>query len=43
MNYRITTVTDDLDITKIQNRLLSVEYKFQKNGNTYNLISIVKK
>lgn len=43
MNYRITNVSDDMDLSRVQNRLLAVEYKFMKNDNGYNLMSIVRK
>lgn len=43
MSYRIMNVTEDMDISKIQNRLLTVEYRFENNGNGYRLVSIQRK
>ncbi len=43
MNYRITSVTENMDLTRIQNRLLSVEYRFAQGSKGYNLVSIVRK
>lgn len=42
-NYRLVKVTDDLDISKIQNRLSTIEYRFEKSDNQYKLLSITKK
>lgn len=42
-NYRLVKVTDDLDISKIKNRLSTVEYRFEKTNNQYKLLSIIKK
>lgn len=43
MNYRIASFTEGMDISRLQNRLLSVEYRFAQSDKGYNLISIVKK
>lgn len=42
-NYRLTKVSDDLDISKIQNRLVTVVYRFSNIDNQYGLVSIAKK
>lgn len=43
MNYRMMTITDETDVNKIQNRLLSVTYKFIQSDNGYRLVSIARK
>lgn len=43
MNYRIMTMNDGADISRVQNRLLSVEYNFKKDDLGYHLTSIVRK
>lgn len=43
MNYRIMNMTDGADISRVQNRLLSVEYNFKKDDLGYHLMSIVRK
>lgn len=43
LNYRLGTVTDNFDITSIQNMLSSVEYRFTASNNGYRLVSISKK
>lgn len=42
-NYRLMKATDDLDISKVQNRLATVEYRFVNVDNQYRLLSISKK
>lgn len=42
-NYRLVKATEDLDISKIQNRLSTIEYRFEKVDNQYKLLSIAKK
>lgn len=42
-NYRLVKVSDDLDISKVQNRLATIEYRFEKMNSQYRLLSIAKK
>lgn len=43
LNYRLMKVSDDLDLSRIQNRLVTVIYRFEKVDNQYRLLSIAKK
>lgn len=42
-NYRLVKNSEDLDISKIQNRLATIEYRFEKANDQYKLLSISKK
>lgn len=42
-SYRLVKVDDNLDISKIESRLSTVEYRFEKVDNQYRLLSITKK
>ncbi|MCH5167771.1 MAG: hypothetical protein J1F35_07805 [Erysipelotrichales bacterium] len=43
LNSRLMSADEDMDLSKIQNRLTSVEYRFTKAENGYRLVSISKK
>ena len=43
LNHNLLNVEENMDLSKIQNKLASVEYRFTKDDNGYRIVSISKK